>query len=896
MTLFAPPAAIRTTCPYCGTGCGVLGGVAAATAGDPTHPANHGRLCTKGAALGETLSPEHRLLHPMVNGERAGWDTALDLVAARFRAAIETHGPDSVAFYASGQLLTEDYYVANKLMKGFIGAANIDTNSRLCMASSVAGHIRAFGEDIVPCCYEDLDEADLVVLVGSNAAWCHPILFRRLTDARARRGTLLVGIDPRRTATTGDCDLFLPLRPGTDVLLFNGLLAHLARTGALDPAFLARSTSGFDAALAAAQDDAPDSATVARGCGLEPAQVEAFYAAFAATRRVVTVYSQGVNQSSHGTDKVNAIINCHLATGRIGAPGMGPFSFTGQPNAMGGREVGGLANQLAAHASFGEPADLARVRDFWQAPRLAERPGLKAVDLFRALDEGRIRALWVMGTNPAGSLPDAVRVRAALEKCPFLVVSDCVPGTDTARAADVLLPAAAWGEKAGTVTNSERRISRQRAFLPLPGEARPDWWILAQVARRLGHGAAFAYDSPADIFREHAALSGWRNDGARLFDISGLATLSDADYEALDPVQWPVPAGRREGTARLFTDGRFPTRDGRARLVPVRQSAPAHLPDMRAPLVLNTGRLRDQWHTMTRTGEVPRLMAQAAEAFVTVHPADAETAGLRAGGLAEISSAWGTAIARVNVSADVAKGQVFMPMHWTDALMPGASPGRVVNPACDPISGQPELKHTPVRLAPVACGWEGQLLSRHRLSPDTIEHWSRAAIDGGYVYRLSGSGTPEQGFGAALALLRAAPGRAELRDGGRGVFRSAALDEAGRLAEYVMVGTPGALPDAGWLYGQFASRDPLTPLARRNLLAARAGDHVAAPGEIVCACFGIGAELIRRTVHAGADSTDELGRRLRCGTNCGSCLPELRHLILAVADGRPREMPCSFLP
>ncbi|MCJ8143414.1 nitrate reductase [Ancylobacter sp. A5.8] len=895
MTALITPAPVRTTCPYCGTGCGVLGGAAPVTAGDPSHPANHGRVCTKGSGLGETLSLEHRLLHPMVKGERADWDTALDLVAARFREAIDAHGPESVAFYASGQLLTEDYYVANKLMKGFIGAANIDTNSRLCMASSVAGHVRAFGEDVVPCCYEDLDEADLVVLVGSNAAWCHPILFRRLTDARARRGARLVAIDPRRSATASDCDLFLPLRPGTDVLLFNGLLAHLARVGALDPAFLDRSTAGFAATLLAAQEDAPDIETVARGCGLETAQVDSFYAAFAGTRRVVTVYSQGVNQSSQGTDKVNAIINCHLATGRIGAPGMGPFSFTGQPNAMGGREVGGLANQLAAHAGFADRADLDRVRDFWQAPRLAERPGLKAVELFNALGEGRIRALWVMGTNPAASLPDGGRVRAALERCDFLVVSDCVAGTDTTRHADVLLPAAAWGEKAGTVTNSERRISRQRAFMPLPGEARPDWWMLAQLARRLGHGEAFAYQHPADIFREHAALSGFRNDGERLFDISGLADLSDAEYEALDPVQWPVPAGQRAGTARLLTQGRFPTTDGRARCIPVRQAAPAHPLSSRAPLILNTGRLRDQWHTMTRTGEVPRLMAQTPEAFVTVHPADAKEAGLRAGGLAEISSDWGSAVARVNLSDELAAGQIFMPMHWTDEIMPGGSPGRVVNPACDPVSGQPELKHTPVRVVPVATGWEGLLLSRDQLRPENIEHWSRTRIEGGYAYRLSGAGMPEDGFNRVLGLIGASAGRAELRDVTRGIFRGSGTDETGRMLDYVMIDAPGALPDPGWLFSLFAAVGPLDAHTRRSLLAARSVEPVAATGEIVCSCFGIGADLIRRTIRAGADTTAELGQLLKCGTNCGSCLPELRQLIVTAGGDRSSEMSCSSL-
>jgi assimilatory nitrate reductase catalytic subunit len=562
---------------------------------------------------------------------------------------------------------------------------------------------------------------------------------------------------------------------------------------------------------------------------------------------------------------------------------------------MGGREVGGLSNQLAAHAGFTDAEDVARVRDFWRAPRLAERPGLKAVELFEALGEGRIRALWVMGTNPAASLPDGGRVRAALDACDFLVVSDCVADTDTARHADVLLPAAAWGEKAGTVTNSERRISRQRAFMPLPGEARPDWWMLTEVARRLGHGDAFAYKTPADIFREHAALSGFRT-GQRLFDISGLADLTDAEYEALNPVQWPVPAGQRAGTARLFAQGRFPTPDGRARLIPVRQAAPANAPSHETPLVLNTGRLRDQWHTMTRTGEVPRLMMQAPEAFVTIHPTDAAAAGLRAGGLAKVTSAWGRAVGRVSISDDVAAGQIFMPMHWTDEAMPGGSPGRVVNPACDPISGQPELKHTPVRLAPVMLGWEGLLLSRRRLRPEAIEHWSRTPIEGGHAYRLAGSGSARLGLDHVLALLGDSAGRAELRDIQRGVFRCSTTDEEGRILDCLMIGAPGTLPDPGWLLATFASDAPLDARTRRNLLAARAGDPAPATGDIICSCFGIGAAAILEAVRAGACTITELGKVLKCGTNCGSCLPELRQLMAVQEGVRSSEQPCPSLP
>ncbi|WP_339637296.1 molybdopterin-dependent oxidoreductase, partial [Celeribacter baekdonensis] len=500
----------------------------------------------------------------------------------------------------SGQLLTEDYYVANKLMKGFIGSANIDTNSRLCMASSVAGHKRAFGSDTVPGAYEDLDEADLVVLVGSNFAWCHPVLFQRLAAAKQDRGTRIIVIDPRETASTELADMHLPLHPGSDVALFNGLLGYLAEKGALDPAYIAAHTEGFDAALESASS--MSLAALADATHLDPIRLAQFYQLFAETEKVVTVYSQGVNQSSSGTDKVNAIINCHLATGRIGRAGMGPFSITGQPNAMGGREVGGLANQLAAHMSFENQTHRDIVGRFWDAPNLASAPGLKAVDLFDRVESGQIKALWVMATNPAASMPDADRVSAAIEACPFVVVSDVTDTTKTASLAHILLPAMGWGEKDGTVTNSERRISRQRSFVASAGSSKPDWWIISEVARRMGF-PDFSYESPAEIFREHAALSAFENEGNRDFDLSGLVDLNDKGYMDLPPIQWPVVAGAEAGTKRLFGQGGFYTKTGKANFVAVSQKTPATEINATYPLVLNSGRIRDQWHTMTRTGQ-----------------------------------------------------------------------------------------------------------------------------------------------------------------------------------------------------------------------------------------------------------------------------------------------------
>src|ERR1700754_722820 len=566
--------ATKTTCPYCGVGCGVLatpdGNGGAAISGDPEHPSNFGRLCSKGSALGETLALDDRLLYPMIRCskgrmERVAWSDALDHVAHRLHHIVARDGAKAVAFYLSGQMLTEDYYVANKLMKGFLGSANVDTNSRLCMASSVAGHRRGFGADTVPGCYEDLDEADLLVLVGSNAAWCHPVLFQRMIANKQNRGARMIVIDPRRTDTAEDAELFLGLKPGTDTALFSGLLVHLADNGALDRDYIGNFTSGFDDALARARQIAGSVAATALATGLTEADVGAFFRMFRETERVVTLYSQGVNQSAQGTDKVNAILNCHLATGRIGKLGASPFSLTGQPNAMGGREVGGLANQLAAHMTF-NPPDIDRVRRFWNAPRIATHEGLKAVPMFEAIARGEIKALWVIGTNPAVSLPDADAARAALKKLELFVISENVLSNDTVKSgAHVLLPAQAWGEKSGTVTNSERRISRQRAFLAPPGEAKPDWWIVSEVAKRLGFGASFDFNSAAEVFREHAALSAFENDGSRDFDIGALQSLSDEAFEAMAPVLWPAREGDAPAQPRFFAAGGFFFGDRKAR-------------------------------------------------------------------------------------------------------------------------------------------------------------------------------------------------------------------------------------------------------------------------------------------------------------------------------------------
>jgi assimilatory nitrate reductase catalytic subunit len=889
----------RTACPYCGVGCGVLatpdGLGGAAISGDPDHPANSGRLCSKGSALGETLGLENRLLYPMIrcskgSMERIAWTDALDHVAHRLRHIVARDGPGAVAFYLSGQLLTEDYYVANKLMKGFVGSANVDTNSRLCMASSVAGHRRAFGADTVPGCYEDLDEADLLVLVGSNAAWCHPVLFQRMLSNKQRRGARIVVVDPRRTDTAEDADLFLGLKPGTDTALFCGLLAHLADADLLDRDYIEQHTTGFDAALARARIGGSVAAT-ALATGLSEQEVAAFFQMFAATPRVVTLYSQGVNQSAQGTDKVNAIVNCHLATGRIGKKGQGPFSLTGQPNAMGGREVGGLANQLAAHMGF-TPPEIDRVRRFWKAPRIATHEGLKAVQMFDAIGRGEIKALWVMGTNPAVSLPDADSARAALKKLELLVVSENVLSNDTVDAGvHVLLPAQAWGEKSGTVTNSERRISRQRAFLEPPGESRPDWWIVGEVAKRLGFGAAFDFHSPAEIFREHAALSAFENNGSRDFDIGALQSISDEAFDALAPVQWPHRLGDTEPQQRLFAEGGFFSNDRRARFVVPEVPALRTETNPGRPLRLNTGRIRDQWHTMTRTGTSPRLGQHLPEPFVEVHPDDAARNGLADGDFARVVTDYGKCTLKVVISDRQQRGMLFAPIHWSEATASAARVGALVAPLTDPFSGQPESKATPASISPYEYVFRGFVLSRTHLKLPDHAWWARATIDGGFGY-LVADNADLSGWSAWLRSV-AGSDLAEYCDFGGGVYRAATF-AAGRIETCLFLGPARDAGDWNIVKELFAA-DLLGDDQRRMLLSGKSMEGLASKGPIVCACFSVGRHAICDTIAAGARSAAEIGIRLKAGTNCGSCIPELKQLIAQTAASNPdqRKMAAS---
>ncbi|ANQ29460.1 nitrate reductase [Vibrio natriegens] len=740
---------IKSTCAYCGVGCGIearpMSNGLLEVRGDKEHPSNYGKLCTKGIALGDTVIHDGRLLAPKLKTEAGDWcdtewDEALSLVAKGFSDTIEQFGPDSVAFYVSGQLLTEDYYVANKLIKGFLGTANIDSNSRLCMASTVVGHKRAFGMDTVPVCYEDLEKTDLVILVGSNLAWCHPVLFQRLRAAKQTNSNLkVIVIDPRRNESCEIADLHLAINPGSDVALFNGLLVHLGEHNIVDHAFISAATNGFSEAY----QSALNGSEVSEVTGIDLASLQEFYECFSQTEKVITIYSQGVNQSSQGSDKVNSIINCHLATGKIGKEGAGPFSVTGQPNAMGGREVGALANTLTAHMEF-HPDDIDRVEAFWQTDTLAKKPGLKAIDMFDAIHRGEIKAVWIMATNPIVSLPDSDKIKQALENCPLVVVSDCVENTATTPYADILLPAQGWSEKSGTVTNSERRISRQRRLLASPGMAKPDWWIISQVAQRIGFKEAFDYLHEGEIFREYAQLTtlgnadyGSKKARQRDLNLSGLVEITDSEYNSLTPQQWPVEHQQHQVVnQRMFADQRFFTEDHRANFIAVKHTAPQASTTKVYPLVLNTGRSRDQWHTMTRTGLSSRLAEHASEPYVLIHPQTAMQYDLSNHEMVVVFNNNGECVVKVVTSDTMKPGELFVPIHWNEITGPLSKPCALVDSRTDTLSGQPEFKYTPVDIKPYDYQTSATVLVKDAILIGDVGYVARQKVDGGYLYRI----------------------------------------------------------------------------------------------------------------------------------------------------------------
>lgn len=899
------PSVTCTTCPYCGVGCGVQvtqRGSSVEITGDEKHPANFGKLCSKGYALGETLGYDNRLLGPTINNVEVSWEEALTRVSDEFKSVLNDYGPEAVAFYVSGQLLTEDYYVVNKLVKGYLGTANIDTNSRLCMASSVAGHKRAFGSDTVPGCYEDIELADVLVLVGSNLAWCHPVLFRRIESAREANPNLkVVVIDPRLTATAEMADLHLPIAPGgeNDIALFLGLLAEVANKDQIDQQWVALHTTAVDDALKEALPWTIE--RVAQRTGLNKKAVKDFYRLFLSTDKVVTLFSQGVNQSHCGTDTVNSIINVHLARGQIGKPGSGPFSVTGQPNAMGGREVGGLANMLAAHMNIENDYHRDVVKRFWNSPTVASKPGLKAVDLFDAVEVGQIKVLWIMATNPADSMPAANEVSRAIANCPFVVVSDVSKQSDTGNLATVRLPAQAWSEKDGTVTNSERRISRQRAFRTAPMEAKPDWWAVCEVAKRLGFESGFQYQNASEIFAEHAALSGFENDGTRDFDISAFSNITLEEFDALTPFQWPrtkaSKASADKNSVRLFSDGRFFTTDRKARFVAVSISdigaVTSPLLKIYSPsshkaisVLVNTGRTRDQWHTMTRTGYVAKLCSHLSEPYVQINPKDANELELTEASLVDITSDLGVITVRALFSDAVLSGTAFVPMHWSNVFSSNARVNTLIQPRTDPVSGQPALKHQRVMITPTEVACYGVMLSRHKpANLGFLNYWSSVPVDGGWKTEIASVKQPQSLMDTIIARSQISLSTAEkltCSDNAVASFKTCWF-EGNDLAQAVYLA-----PEPVWAPRQLISAllvDKFHSISDRLAALSAAGrqdkiNH----GAIVCSCMGVGCKTIEHAIAQGADSIKSVGDLCAAGTVCGSCQPEIKTLLKRFKD------------
>ncbi|HVJ37004.1 MAG TPA: molybdopterin-dependent oxidoreductase [Stenotrophomonas sp.] len=904
----------RSTCCYCGVGCGVLihsehgpGGEAiVGIEGDPDHPANHGRLCSKGRALPQSVaSHAGRLLAPQLRVRRdqprreVDWERALEHVAARMAAIVREHGPDAVAFYLSGQLLTEDYYVFNKLAKGLLGTANIDTNSRLCMSSAVSAYKRAFGADGPPTCYEDLEHARTVLFAGSNMAYAHPVLFRRLEQAReAHPDTRWIVVDPRRTGTAAMADLHLAIQPGTDVALFNGILHHLVWEGWLDEAYIQAHTNGFAALKQLLRDYTPR--VSAELCGIAVEDLIQAAEWIGRSPAFLSLYCMGLNQSVHGTDKNLALINLHLATGQIGRAGAGPFSLTGQPNAMGGREVGGMATMLAAHRELGDPGDRADLEALWQLPpgRLPAAPGATAVPLFEGLRAGKIKAVWIACTNPVHSMPDVARVREALAAAELVIVQEAFADTDTLPFADVVLPASSWGEKEGTVTNSERRITRVRAAVAPPGQARADSWIACEIARRLERRlvpagpSLFGFDTPAQIFDEHRSLTVGRD-----LDIGGL------DYPQLErggPQQWPYPAGATQGLLRRYTDGCFATDDGRGNFHAAAYRPVAEATSARYPLRLLTGRLRDQWHGMSRTGRIAEAYAHCPEPGLRMHPDDAARRGLAAGALVRVSSKRGALVLPLELSDEVRSGCVFAAMHWSGQQLACNGINELSTPAFDATSQQPELKHAAVRVEPAEFGWyllaarRGDALALRAALQPLLRECGYASL---VLHAENG-----QARGSAWVVLRAACTQRPSPEWWTQLEAALALPASPDLLEY-QDARRGILRRVGWrrqsdgdYFDGVLLTDPQPSAASQGLLQTALAAQpwqgprlaVFAPGAsvardpIVCSCRQVALSAIQAEIARGAD-VPTLKQRLGCGSECGSCVPQLLQLCRQAA-------------
>ncbi|RYX97360.1 MAG: nitrate reductase [Comamonadaceae bacterium] len=950
----------RSTCPYCGVGCGVIieseGDQITGVRGDPAHPANFGRLCTKGSTLAltaaATVTMQTRLLQPMRRAERkaapspVSWDVALDDASQRFADIIQRHGPDAVGFYISGQLLTEDYYVFNKLAKGLIGTNNVDTNSRLCMSSAVAAYKQTLGADAPPTCYEDIDHAHCLFITGSNTAWAHPILFRRIEDAKAANPALkIICCDPRRTDTAEIADLHLALQPGTDIALYNGMLHIMLWEGWTDAAYIAAHTTGFDALKTTVRDYTPD--LVAETCGISKADLFTAAKLFATSGATLSLYCQGLNQSTSGTAKNAALVNLHLATAQIGKKGAGPFSLTGQPNAMGGREVGGMANLLGGHRDLANPEHRAEVAALWGVPSVPEKPGKTAVEMFQAAADGEIRALWIACTNPAQSMPDQATVRRALERAEFVVVQEAFSTTATCAYADLLLPATTWGEKTGTVTNSERRISRVRPAVAAPGEARHDWAMAVDFAQRLEErlasrlptsaaGAAasrslfdYSLADPAAgieaIWNEHRESTRGRD-----LDITG---MSYAMLEAA-PQQWPLREGDVTGRARLYEDGVFPTADGRARFVNALYKPVAEPREARFPFALTTGRLRDQWHGMSRTGTLGRLFGHVAEPAIQMNAQDMARRQLADGDLVQVTSRRGSIVVPVQASAEIALSQSFIAMHWGEEYLSGLSSSgerlaginALTNPAFCPTSKQPELKHSAVKILKAELPWsllamawlpeDNALAAREALRPLLASFAFTSCVPFSNNLPLSPAGKVGNGIARNGLLLRAAAFEAPSDEtmaaieavlglAGAQVLRYADRKKAQRrsmrlermangdahLEGFLLAGDTAA---GAWIKDLLQQELPAQSYGRLLMLpGANPPAGMAERGKLVCSCFGVADAAIDGHLSAlatrggGTDGylisdeqrLDSLQATLKCGTNCGSCIPELKRRV-----------------
>jgi assimilatory nitrate reductase catalytic subunit len=895
----------KATCPYCGVGCGVLieqrGGKVVNVRGDPDHPANFGRLCTKGATLHLSAGEELRLAEPKLRHEPGGpaeplaWSSAIDVAATRFASAIRAYGPDSVGFYISGQLLTEDYYVFNKLAKGLIGTNNVDTNSRLCMSSAVAAYKQTLGADAPPCCYEDFDHTDCILISGANPAFAHPIAFRRIEDAKARNPDLfMIVVDPRRTDTASSADLHLAIAPGSDIILCNAMLRVFIEDGLIDHDYIARHTENFKALRAHVLQTSVDDA--ARACEIAPALLIEAARRFGQAKRPMSLWCQGLNQSHHGTHNGTSLIALSMALGKIGQPGCGPFSLTGQPNAMGGREVGGLSNLLPAHRDLSKASDRAEVARFWGIESVPEKPGYSAVEMFEAAASGKLKALWIACTNPAHSMPDQARIKKALEFCDFVVLQDAFENTETARYADLLLPAAAWAEKEGAVTNSERRITHVKPAISAFGMARPDWRIACDFALALGEKLGrsdaprlFPYISPSEIFDEHVTTTLGRD-----LDIGGLS------YEVLDrlgPQQWPMPRGASVGQARLYADGVFQTVTGRARFVVPVEGTTSEQSSKVYRFHLTTGRLRDQWHGMSRTGNVAQLMNHSGEPRIELAGADMSAEGIADGDLVEVTGRRGRLVLPAAASEQLRPGHAFVAMHWGANVLNSAGANALMSSVFDPFSKQPELKHVSVAIKSIALPHRLVLM---RTELDAASASSLALTRARQVKEFLAS-VPFASLSVAgrerpTVILRMASGKpfdTELLGAVDRIFgfdhatsmhysdQACDVDKRAVTTGHKLLGIRFVNETAAtsWLREVIVEQQSIEHL-RRSILAplARSPSPVASRGTIICNCLNVGSHQIDAVLAEGAD-LPALQARLGCGTSCGSCLPELRKRV-----------------